>query len=191
MSVKILALAGSSRAGSFNQKLVNVAAAGAAEVGAETTVLDLNDFSMPIFNQDLEAQDGLPEAAVRLKEIFVSHDALLIASPEYNSSITPLLKNTIDWVSRSTEGEAPLAAYQNKIAGIMAASPGGLGGLRGLVHLRAILQNIGVMVVPKQMAIAKAYEAFAEDGSLKDEFQQKTVMEIGQMVAKVATELKA
>ena len=191
MSIKILALSGSSRVGSFNQKLVNVAAAGAREFGAETTVLDLNDFQMPIYNQDLEAQDGLPEAAVRLKEIFGSHHGLLIASPEYNSSIAPLLKNTIDWVSRSAEGEAPLAAYQGKVAGIMAASPGGLGGLRGLVHLRSILQNIGVMVVPKQMAIAKAFEAFAEDGSLKDEFQQKTVTEIGQMVAKMATALRA
>ena len=191
MSIKILALSGSSRVGSFNQKLVNVATAGAREFGAETTVLDLNDFQMPIYNQDLEAQDGLPEAAVRLKEIFGSHHGLLIASPEYNSSIAPLLKNTIDWVSRSAEGEAPLAAYQGKVAGIMAASPGGLGGLRGLVHLRSILQNIGVMVVPKQMAIAKAFEAFAEDGSLKDEFQQKTVTEIGQMVAKMATALRA
>ncbi len=120
----------------------------------------------------------------------MAHDGLLIASPEYNSSITPLLKNTIDWVSRSAAGEAPLSAYQNKVAGIMAASPGGLGGLRGLVHLRSILQNIGVMVVPKQMAIAKAHDAFADDGTLKDEFQQNMVTEIGQRVAQVASALK-
>lgn len=189
MTVRILALAGSSRAGSHNQKLVNLAAQGASEFGAETTVLDLNDFPLPIFNQDLEAEHGLPESAVRLKEIFRAHHGLLIASPEYNSSITPLLKNTIDWLSRSAQGEPPLVAYNDKVAGIMAASPGGLGGLRGLVHLRSILQNIGVMVVPKQIAIAKAHEAFAEDGSLKDEQQHKTVMEIGQKVAKVAEAL--
>jgi NAD(P)H-dependent FMN reductase len=189
MSVKILAFSGSSRAGSFNQKLIGTAAAGARESGAETTILNLQDFPLPIYNQDLEAKEGLPEAAVRLKEIFVAHDGLLIASPEYNSSITPLLKNTIDWVSRPADDESPLSAYHHKVAGIMAASPGGLGGLRGLVHLRSILQNIGVMVVPKQMAIAKAHEAFAEDGTLKVEFQQKTVTEIGQMVAKVASAL--
>jgi chromate reductase len=190
MAVKILALAGSSRAGSFNQKLVQVAAARAEEAGAETTVLDLNDFPLPIFNEDLEARDGLPESAVRLQKIFIAHDGLLIASPEYNSSITPLLKNMIDWISRGSESEAPLAAYHNKVAGIMAASPGGLGGLRGLVHLRSILQNISVMVVPPQIAVGKAHEAFADDGSLKDESQQKIVTEISQRVVKVASALK-
>lgn len=189
MSVKILALAGSSRSGSFNHKLLGVATAGARETGAETTILDLNDFPMPIFNQDLELRDGLPESVIRLKEIFVAHDGLLIASPEYNSSITPLLKNTIDWVSRSAEGESPLVAYQNKVAGIMAASPGGLGGLRGLVHLRSILQNIGVMVVPPQMAIAKAHEAFADDGTLQEAFQQQAIVNIGRTVAEVAAAL--
>lgn len=176
---KILAFAGSARRDSFNKKLIQIAAKGAEDAGAEVTLLDLADFPMPLYDGDLEAEHGIPENVKALKELFLAHQGLLISCPEYNSSITPLLKNTIDWVSRPVEGEGPLAAYQGKVCSIMAASPGALGGLRGLVHVRAILQNIGVIVLPKQMAISQANNAFAEDGSLKDSKQQETITGLG------------
>ena len=161
---RVLAFAGSARTDSFNVKLVNIAAEGAREAEAEVTVLNLKDFPMPLFNQDLEAAEGPPEQATRLKGIMLAHEGLLIASPEYNSSISPLLKNTIDWVSRPADGEPMLAVYRDKVAAVMSASPGGLGGLRGLVHLRSILSNMGVLVIPDQVAVTQAHSAF-EPGS--------------------------
>jgi len=179
---RILAFAGSARKDSFNVKLVHIAAAGARAAGAEVTVLDLNDFPMPLFNQDLEATDGPPPQASRLKEIMRAHGGLLIASPEYNSSISPLLKNTIDWVSRPADGEQMLAAYQGKVAGLMSASPGRLGGLRGLVHLRSILSNIGVLVIPDQVAVGEAGAAFDDSGDLVDDRRRASVQGVGRTV---------
>ncbi|MDE0827685.1 MAG: NAD(P)H-dependent oxidoreductase [Vicinamibacterales bacterium] len=179
---RILAFAGSARKDSFNVKLVHIAAAGARAAGAEVTVLDLNDFPMPLFNQDLEATDGPPPQASRLKEIMRAHGGLLIASPEYNSSISPLLKNTIDWVSRPADGEQMLAAYQGKVAGLMSASPGRLGGLRGLVHLRSILSNIGVLVIPDQVAVGEAGAAFDDSGDLVDNRRRASVQDVGRTV---------
>ena len=115
----------------------------------------------------------------------LNHDGLLIASPEYNSSITPLLKNIIDWVSRPSNGENALIAYQGKVAAIMSASPGRLGGLRGLVHLRSILSNIGVLVIPDQVAVGEAHRAFGSDGNLVDEKTQESVKGLGADVAKL------
>lgn len=173
---KILAFAGSTRTDSFNKKLIRVAADAARAAGADVTLIDLRDFPMPLFDGDLEDKEGLPENARKLKELFRAHDSLLISSPEYNSSITGVLKNTIDWVSRTeTDDEPALVAYRGKTAALLAASPGALGGLRGLVHLRAILGNIGVIVLPDQVAVPKAYEAFDDNGSLKDERTAKQV----------------
>jgi len=166
-----------------------VAAEGARAAGADMTVLDLKDYPLPLFDEDLEREQGTPENATKLKQSFLDHDGLLIASPEYNSSITPLLKNTIDWVSRPAEGEAPLAAYRSKVAALMAASPGGLGGLRGLVHVRSILSNIGVIVLPDQIAVPRAFEAFDNDGQLIDEKQRARVQGLGQSVANMLSKL--
>ena len=190
MVTKILALAGSCRKNSFNVQLLQNAAKGAIESGAEVTLLDLNQFPLPIFNEDLEAE-GTPENAVRLKEIFIDHHGLLIASPEYNSSISPLLKNTIDWVSRPKEGEPRLVAYQDKVASIMSASPGGLGGIRGLVHLRSILSNIGVTVLPNQYALSSAHEAFDALGNLTDEKTSLRVQNQGKELALTLSKLLA
>ncbi|MBA2117965.1 NADPH-dependent FMN reductase [Bremerella alba] len=176
---KILAFAGSTRRDSFNKRLIKIAVKGAQDAGAEVTLLDLADFPMPLYNADLEAEQGIPENGKALKELFLAHQGLLLSCPEYNSSITPLMKNTIDWVSRPMEGEGPLAAYSGKVCSLMSASPGALGGLRGLVHVRAILQNIGVIVLPKQMAISGASNAFAENGSLNDSKQQETIEGLG------------
>lgn len=188
---RILAFAGSTRRDSFNKRLVKIAVQGARAAGAEVTLIDLKEFPLPIFDQDLEAESGAPENARQLKQLFVEHDGLLIASPEYNSSITAVLKNTIDWVSRPAPNEPPLVAFTGKVATLMAASPGGLGGLRGLVHLRAILGNIGVIVLPDQTAISKAHEAFTADGSLKDAKQQATVEKLGATLAATVAKLRS
>ncbi|MCW8129113.1 MAG: NAD(P)H-dependent oxidoreductase [Planctomycetota bacterium] len=187
---KILAFAGSAREGSYNKLLIRAAAEGARKAGAEANVIDLRDFPMPLYDGDDEAKGGLPDNAKKLKQLFLAHQGLLIAAPEYNSSVTPLLKNTIDWVSRPGEkGEAPLACYTGKVAGLLAASPGALGGLRGLVHVRAILQNIQVMVVPDQFAVPKANEAFGPDGALKDARQRESAERVGARVAQVLAKL--
>lgn len=174
-TARILAFAGSTRKGSFNRKLVAVAAESAEAAGAEVTLIDLADFPLPLFDQDYEAENGMPENATRLKQLFLEHNGLLIASPEYNSSISAVLKNAIDWVSRRAEGEPMKAAFLGKTAAIMAASPGGLGGVRGLVHVRSILQNIGILVMPDQVTVSDAGSAFNDDGSLSSERTTRSV----------------
>ena len=125
----------------------------------------------------------MPENGKKLKQLFVDHDGLLIASPEYNSSITAVLKNAIDWVSRPASGEPSLVAFRSKVATLMSASPGALGGLRALFHVRSILSCIGVIVLPDQVAIAKAHEAFNADGALKDAKQQGGIEGLGRSLA--------
>ncbi len=182
---RILAFGGSLRRDSLNQKLAAAAAEGARAAGAEVTLIALRDFPLPVFDQDLEDADGLPEAAKALKQLFRGHHGLLIASPEYNSSITAALKNALDWVSRTgTEDEPPMVAFTGKTAALCSASPGALGGLRGLVHVRAILGNIGVMVLPDQVAVSKAHEAFAADGTLSDKTQAARVEKLGAQLAR-------
>ena len=134
--VKILAFAGSLRRDSYNKKLVRVAAAGARGAGAEVTELDLRNLPLPIFDEDLEAADGLPPNARRLKDLMLAHDGFLISAPEYNSSITAVLKNAIDWASRPVVGEPPLACFVGKVASLIAASPGTSAVCAGLVTVR-------------------------------------------------------
>lgn len=189
MIPKILAFAGSTRAGSFNKKLVKIAAAGAKEAGADVTVIDLRDYPMPLYDEDLEKKDGLPSSTLKLKELMSSHHGFLISSPEYNSSISGVLKNTIDWTSRHGDDESTMSCFKDKVAGIMSASPGGLGGLRGLVHVRAILGNMGVLVIPTQVAVSKAHEAFDSDGAIKDQKQDQQVKKIGASLAKMLLKL--
>lgn len=166
--MKLLAFAGSTRRGSFNQKLIEAAVQIARDEGADVELISLADFDMPIFNQDLEAE-GTPDAALRFKARMKEANGFLISTPEYNSSYPALLKNAIDWASRPADGEPMLAAFSGKACGLLAASPGGLGGIRVLPQLRTLLMNIQVHVVPAQFGLAKAGEAFGDDGSLKDE----------------------
>lgn len=176
---KILAFSGSTREGSFNQAIVTVAAQGAKDAGAEVTLVNLADFEMPIFNEDEEAKNGIPEQAQAFKELLMSHDGFLIASPEYNSSYPAVLKNAIDWASRKQGEEAILAAYKGKVAGIMAASPGGLGGMRVLVTLRMLLENLGVIVMPNQRSVAKVGGLVGDDGVVNDETTIKQLKKLG------------
>jgi NAD(P)H-dependent FMN reductase len=187
---RILAFAGSTRTESFNKRLIRIACAGARGAGADVTLIDLRDYPLPIYDGDLEAQDGLPANARKLKDLFLANEGLLISAPEYNSSITAVLKNTIDWVSRPVPGEPPLNCFDGKVAALMSASPGTLGGLRGLVHVRAILQNIRVLTVPGQVAVPNAAEAFASDGSLRDAKQQAAVEALGAKVAQILARLR-
>lgn len=188
---KVLAFAGSARAASFNKRLVRIAAAGVEAAGLECTVLDLRDYPLPIYDGDLEAAEGLPESATRLRELFATHQGLLIAAPEYNSSITPLLKNTIDWVTRSPERAADLSGFEGKVAALLAASPGALGGLRGLVVLRSLLGNVGVTVLPGQVTVRQAHEAFDDDGWLRDERQAAKATALGRELADTLRKLHA
>jgi chromate reductase, NAD(P)H dehydrogenase (quinone) len=155
------------------------------------TEIDLHDYPLPIFDEDQEKTEGLPENGRRLKALFVEHQGLLIAAPEYNSSITAVLKNVIDWVSRPAPGEPPLVAFTGKAAVLMSASPGALGGLRGLVHVRSILGNLGVLVLPDQLAIARAFEAYADDGTLKDSKLHAGIQNLGTGLAGLLVKLQA
>jgi NAD(P)H-dependent FMN reductase len=188
----ILAFAGSSRKGSINKKLVQIAATAAEKEGAQVTVIDLIDYPMPLFNQDLEEEQGMPEKAQEFKALLIAHDGFLIASPEYNSAFSPLLKNVIDWASRAeSENEPPLLAFKGKVVSIMATSPGALGGMRGLVFLRMLLNNIGIIVLPEQRTIAKGYQAFSEQGKLIDEKQQLAIENLGVNLVQFVNKLKS
>ncbi len=170
--VKLLFLAGSKRKESLNKKLALHASKLAADMNVEATFIDLADFDMPILCEDLEAEHGMPENAQKLKQLFNDHDGFFIASPEYNSSFSALLKNSLDWVTRpSPEAEPKWVPFEGKVAAISGVSPGGLGALRGLVPLRMYLGNIGVYVVPNQAAISNGFTAFNEEGALAHEPQ--------------------
>lgn len=190
MSVQTLAISGSRRPDSLNSRLLRVAADDLRSRGPEVTILDHDAHPLPIYDGELEAREGLPESAMRLKALFKAHDSLLIASPEYNSSVTPLLKNLIDWVSRPVPDERPLECFRGKVAALVSASPGFRGGMRALVHLRDILGNIGVYVVPTEFSLAFADKAFDADGRLTDEKHRKSVQAVTAELARAAERLR-
>jgi len=190
--VKVLILPGSARRDSFNKKLAAIAAKAVTDAGASADLIDPAEYRLPLFDQDLEEAEGLPAPAKALKEKFLASDAVLFVSPEYNSSITPLLKNIIDWVSRTeSDSEPSLSAYRGKVAALLSASPGAFGGLRGLVHLRSILGNIGVVVTPKQFCLGSAFAKFNDDGSLKDENDTKGVTAVVKDLLATTAKLKS
>ena len=180
--VRLLCFAGSTREGSYNKRLARLAQHVASANGVEAVFVDLTDYPMPLYNGDLEAQDGPPLKAREFKALLGEYEGVFISSPEYNSSVTPLLKNTLDWVTRvRAHGESGLEVYRSRVFAISGASPGYYGTMRGLLHLRQILTiGMGAHVIPQQLAVPRAHEAFAEDGSLKDRNHQdmlKTVIE--------------
>lgn len=187
---RILVLAGSLRAASFNRKLARLGAGALRAAGADVTELDLREHPLPLFDQDLEEREGAPPSVLALKGLFRASQGFLVASPEYNSSITGVLKNTIDWVSRPVPGEPPLAPFKGKVAALVAASPGALGGLRGLVTIRSILGNLGVLVLPDQVALPKADTAFREDGSLVELARAAAVEKLARELVRVTAALR-
>lgn len=189
---KILAFAGSLRKDSFNKKLVRIAAQGALEAGAEVTIIDLAEYPLPLYDQDLEDAQGLPENAVKLKKLFREHDGFLISCPEYNSSLSGVLKNAVDWVSRMEKpDEVYLNCFIDKAIVLMSASPGQLGGMRGLVHARAMFTNIFSIVLPQQKSISQAGSAFNPDGSLKDPKQEEEAKNLGRTLTRFLVKHRA
>lgn len=170
-TVKILVFSGSARELSFNKKLAKFAANLIEEKGAQATYIDLSDFEMPLYHGDLEAKEGVPEAARKLEKLMQEHDGIFIASPEYNSSVSPLLKNTLDWISRIKHGDGPAGAvFKAKVFAIGSTAPSPRGGIRGLMDLRKILQlGLQAVVAPDQIVVPLAMKSFDENGRINDE----------------------
>lgn len=170
---KILAFAGSAREGSLNQKLLSFSIGKVRQHGADVTVVDLRALELPIFDEDLEAH-RVPQGAIELRELLRSHQGVLIATPEYNGSVPPLLKNAIDWSSRQVDGALGSEPWTGKIGAVMSASQGPFGGVRGISHLRDILTKLGVMLTPNEVTLPYAQRAFA--GELPhDEFTRQLI----------------
>ena len=180
---RILAFAGSVRRESFNRRLLPAAIDGARAAGAEVTHIELADYPLPLFDQDMEARDGLPANALKLKELFKSHAGLLLACPEYNGSITPLLKNTLDWVSRKHGSEPGSVPYKRKVVGLLSASDGRWGGIRGLSQVRHTLTILGCVVLPEQYCLSAAGQAYDEAGRIKDDKVRSGAAAIGTRLA--------
>jgi chromate reductase, NAD(P)H dehydrogenase (quinone) len=191
-AVRMLVTSGSARRGSFNLKLARVAAQIAREQGATVTELDLRALVLPLYDGDIEAA-GMPAGALELRRLFAAHDALLVATPEYNANLTPLLLNALDWASRpKADGDMPsgLDALGGTVAGLVSASPGRLGGLRSVINARAFLSGLGLLVVPQNQSIPLAHQAFDEQGALKDAGQHSGVARVVQEVLRTAAALK-
>jgi chromate reductase, NAD(P)H dehydrogenase (quinone) len=192
-SPRFLAFAGSARKDSLNKKLVGQLAAAAGAAGATVTLLDLRDYSMPLYDGDLEQQSGVPHAALALCREFALHEGLLFASPEYNKFISPLTKNTFDWISRIKEVEGQpsgLAVLSGKVVGLVSASPGAFGGMRSLTLATQLLHGLGMMVVPEQFALGAAHAAFNDDGTLKEAKHQQQIDRVARAVLNMADALK-
>jgi len=168
---KIMVLSGSVRSGSVNTKLAALVGKKLALADAQVTNLSLKDYPLPLYDGDFEAEKGVPDPAQKLKRLFQAQDGIFIACPEYNAGITPLLKNTLDWISRVSEPGKPVKpAFRNQIYAIGSASPGGFGGLRGLISMRTILEvGLGAHVLPQMVSVARAQSAFDDKGDLTDE----------------------
>ena len=186
---RILAFAGATRTQSWNKKLIRVAVRAAEEAGGEVTLIDLRDYPMPLYDGDLEQSEGLPHKARELKTLMVANHAFLLSCPEYNSSISGVLKNTIDWISRPQPDEPRYVAFKGKVAGLLAASPGNLGGVRALLTVRQVLTTLGVLVLPTQFALAHAASAFHDDGTLKEDGHRAAVAAVVAEVLAVTTRL--
>lgn len=168
----------------MNRKLLAVAVAETRAAGAEVTLVDLNELELPLYHGDLEDAQGMPANATKLLDLLTQHQGLLIASPEYNSFITPLLKNTLDWLSRADDNPFP-----GKVAAVVSASPGQLGGVRSMQHARHLLLHLGCHVIPAQCLLPKAHEAFDEQGNLKDPRSLKSVRALAQQLVDTTRKL--
>ena len=186
--MRLLFFAGSAREGAFNKKLARLARHIAEANGIEAVFVDLADYDMPIYHGDLEAADGPPERARAFTALLAEYDGVFIATPEYNASVPALLKNTLDWVSRVRgNGLSGAEVFKTRVFAISGASPGYYGAMRSLLALRQILEvGLGATVIPQQMALPRAMHAFEEDGSLKDEAQQKHFASVVEALAVAA-----
>jgi NAD(P)H-dependent FMN reductase len=177
--IRILALSGSSRRGSLNQKILDQAAYGARAAGAEVTSIRLSDFELPIYDADWEAEYGLPKGAQALKALLADDQGLLIATPEHNGGYTALLKNALDWMSR------PNGFPSGKVAALVSASPGLLGGVKSQLSLQIVLNKLGVHVIPESFALGAAHQFFDAEGGLKDANVESAVRRVGAALAEM------
>lgn len=193
-ALRVMIVAGSSRPGSFNGKLAAAAHLLAQQAGAQVTRLDLRALALPIYDAEVEAA-GMPAGAIALRDALAGHDALIVATPEYNAFPTPLLINAFDWASRTVataQQPTGLAAMAGKPVGVMSASPGPFGGLRSLMATRQFLQTtLGMLVVPEQFALSQAMSAFDDAGGLRDEKHQQAVNRVVQALLRLGRALRA
>jgi chromate reductase, NAD(P)H dehydrogenase (quinone) len=190
---RLLFFAGSARAGSHNKRLARLGALIAEANGIAATFADLGDYPMPLYDADLQTTDGIPDTAKKFEALMKVHTGVFIACPEYNASITPLLKNTLDWVSRiRNDGEEPLAVFKTRVFALGSASPGGMGGLRGLTTVRTVLEmGLGALVLPDQFAVPRAMDAFEDNGHFKNKDQGEQFKAVIQKLARAAHVLHA
>jgi NAD(P)H-dependent FMN reductase len=185
----ILAFAGSLRAESFNKRLLRAAMEHVRALGAEVVHVDLRDYVMPLYDGDHEAEYGVPEAARRLRKLMLGCHGMLIASPEYNGSVSGVLKNTLDWCSRPADDVAGLAPFSGKAVALVAASPSPFGGVRGLGHLRAIMGKLGSVVLAEDVALPFAGNAFEGDHGLAAAPAREQVRLVGAGLVRLAARL--
>jgi len=185
--IKIVALAGSLRKESLNHTLAIAVANAARRAGAEVEVIKLSDFDIPLFNEDLE-KNGAIAGVEQLKDKIRNANGLIVASPEYNGSISGVLKNALDWASRTAPKAVP--AFANTTVALVATSPGGLGGIRALPHVSNIFAGMGALVLSKQLAVGGGYQAFDNDGGLTDEGMQQQVNALAKSLVDTATKLR-
>ena len=185
---RLLFIAGSAREKSWNKRLARLGATIAEANGIASAFADLGDYPMPIYCGDIETKDGAPENARKLKALMKVHSGIFIASPEYNASFSPLLKNAIDWVSHTRdEGEQPLEVFKTRVFALGSASPGGMGGLRGLSQLRLVFElGLNALVLPDQFAVPRAADAFDDHNHLKNKEAQENFKSLIQKLARAA-----
>jgi chromate reductase len=190
MTVKVLALCGSASRDSLNRKLLGVAAHGALDEGGEVTFISLADYQLPLYDGDFENEHGVPEPVRELQGLFAESEALLIASPEHNGGYTALLKSAIDWVSRPREsGEPGVLLFAGKVAAVVSASPGPMGGIRAMLGMRGVLEKLGAMVIPQGFSLGVAHQAFTGDGNLTDGKADTEVRSVGAALVGVTRQL--
>ncbi|GJH01336.1 NADPH-dependent FMN reductase [Paraburkholderia terrae] len=190
MTIKVLALCGSGRRDSLNRKLLNIAARGAHEAGGEITFISSADYRLPLYEGDFEAGHGVPDSVRDLQRLFAEHTALLVASPEHNGGYTASLKNAIDWVSRPLAGGEPgIPLIAKKVAAVVSASPGPMGGVRSMLGMRGVLEKLGAIVIPQGFSLGAAHLAFTETGHLSDEKAATEVRLVGARLVEVTQQL--
>lgn len=182
---RILAFSGSARKESLNQKLLVATLEAVRAAGGEVTLISLRDYPLPLYDGDLEDASGLPVNARKLIDLIQGHAGLLVASPEYNSMITPLLKNTLDWCTRDDDANP----FPGRVAAVVSASPGALGGIRSLKLAQQLLLHLGCHVVPGNTMLPQAHKAFGPDGKLTEPRTLKSVQELAAKLVETVTKL--
>ena len=191
---RIVVMAGSRRREALSRRVAAACVRALDAAGAEVELVELDDYPAPLYDGDLEAASGLPEAIVRLQRVLHASDGVLVVNPEYNGSLTPLLKNTLDWCSRPNPADPERSGgkvYAGRAAAVVGSSPGALGGMRVLFHIRDVLGYLGMQVIPQQLAVGKAGEAVGDDDRLRDAAQQDMLDKLAAALVDTARRLRA